>query len=74
MTTTETRMTMIFNEWAARYAANPEEFSEILGEDGQPVSDYGESCMRYFYKIAREMDPHGRFPSPRENDQTEARP
>ena len=59
-------MMMIFNEWAARYAENPEEFSEILGEDGKPVADYGESCMRYFIKVANEMDESGMLPSPSE--------
>ena len=55
-------MTMIFNEWADRYAKNPDEFGGILGEDGKPVADYGESCMRYFCKIADEMDADGRLP------------
>jgi hypothetical protein len=55
-------MMMIFNEWAARYAANAEEFGEILGDDGKPVDDYGESCMRYFVKIATEMDEAGKLP------------
>lgn len=67
MTTTEKRMTMIFNEWADRYAKNPDEFGEILGEDGKPVSDYGESCTRYFCKIAEEMDASGLLPIPGEN-------
>ena len=56
MTTTEKRMTMIFNEWAHRYAKNPDEFAEILGEDGKPVADHGECCMRYFRRIEAEMD------------------
>ena len=64
MTTTETRMTMIFNEWADRYAKNPDKFGEILGEDGKPVADYGEACMRYFCKIAEEMDEAGLLPTP----------
>lgn len=64
MTTIETRLTMIFNEWADRYAKNPDEFGEILGEDGNPVSDYGEMCMRYFYKITAEMDAAGLLPRP----------
>lgn len=64
MTTTEARMTMIFNEWADRYAKNPGEFGEVLGEDGKPVTDYGERCMRYFCKIADEMDATGLLPSP----------
>ena len=68
MTTTEKRMTMIFNEWADRYAKNPDEFGEILGEDGKPVADYGESCMRYFIKVANEMDDAGLLPSPSEEN------
>lgn len=55
-------MTMIFNEWADRYAKNPDEFGEILGEDGKPVADYGELCMRYFCNIADEMDETGLLP------------
>ncbi len=61
---TETRMTMIFNEWASRYAKNPNEFGEILGDDGKPLEDYGENCMRYFIKIANEMDESGLLPTP----------
>lgn len=67
MTTTEKRMTMIFNEWADRYSKNPDEFEDILGEDGKPVADYGECCMRYFCKIADEMDSAGQLPIPGEN-------
>lgn len=58
---------MIFNEWAARYAANPDEFSEILGDDGKPVTDYGENCMRHFIKVANEMDEAGLLPRAGEN-------
>lgn len=64
MTTTEQRMTMIFNEWALRYSKNPDEFGEILDPDGKPVDDYGESCMRYFIKIANEMDELNLLPLP----------
>lgn len=68
-------MTMIFNEWAARYAANPDEFSEILGDDGKPVADYGECCARYFAKIADEMDEAGLLPRPsRENTEPSRQP
>ncbi len=56
MTTTQTRMTTIFNEWARRYAENPKEWGNILGKDGEPVTDYGERCTLYFYKLAEEMD------------------
>lgn len=61
-------MTMIFNEWADRYAKNPDEFGKILGEDGKPVADYGESCMRYFIKVANEMDDAGLLPRPSEEN------
>ena len=60
----ETRMTSIFNEWAKRYADNPDQFGEILGEDGRPVSDYGELCMHYFCEIAKDMDAAGLLPLP----------
>lgn len=62
MTTNETRMKLIFNEWAARYATNPAEFGKIRGEDGWPVKDYGEACMRYFNKLAAEMEEAGLIP------------
>jgi hypothetical protein len=64
MTIVEQRLTGIFNEWAKRYSENPDEFGEILGEDGLPVSDYGESCMRYFIQIAKEMDEACLLPRP----------
>lgn len=61
---THQRMAAIFNEWARRFAADPESFSEIIGEDGKPVEDYGESCATYFNRIAREMDDDGLLPRP----------
>lgn len=50
------RMVMIFNEWVTRYAKNPEEFGNILNEDGSPVTDYGELCAEYFLRIESEME------------------
>lgn len=64
MNTTHQRMTAIFNEWARRYAENPDEFGEILGADGKPVEDYGQQCALYFEKIADEMDASGKLPRP----------
>ena len=52
----EKRMSLIFNEWARRYSENPDDFGKILGEDGEPIEDYGESCMRFFCWIEKEMD------------------
>lgn len=56
------RMAMIFNEWARRYAANPDEFADILGPDGKAIEDYGERATSYFHRIANEMDDKGQLP------------
>lgn len=56
MNSTQQRMSRIFNEWAKRYAENPDEFSDILNEDGTPLADYGDACALYFEKIANELD------------------
>ena len=58
------RMALIFNEQAERYAKNPDEFGEILNEDGTVVSDYGETSAIYFNKIADEMDSENLLPKP----------
>ena len=58
------RMAIIFNEWAKRYAENPDEFDDILDEDGNPSSDYGESCAIYFHQLANELDERGQLPRP----------
>jgi len=62
MTTTQQRMTIIFNEWAKRYADDPKSFSNILGTDGKAVEDYGENCTLYFERLAAELDAAGRLP------------
>ncbi len=49
------KMAAVFNEWAKRYAANPSEFDSILGSDGQPPADYGESCALYYSKLVGEI-------------------
>jgi len=56
------RLTIIFNEWAKRYAADPASFSDILDKEGNPVEDYGRCCAIYFDKIAKEMDAAGLLP------------
>ena len=56
-------MAAIFNEWAKRYADNHSEFSDILNENGDIVKDYGESCVIYFEKLAKELDEKGLLPS-----------
>lgn len=58
------RMAIVFNVWAERYADNPDEFSECLGDDGRPVSDYGECCALYFEKLTSELDNEGKLPLP----------
>lgn len=57
-------MAIIFNEWAARFAANPKEFTDILGPDGKPVPDYGDACAYYFERLAWELDSQGKLPKP----------
>ena len=64
MTVTQTRMTMIFNEWNHRYLEDPESFSSTLDEEGNPVEDYGELCMRHFNEIANDLESKGLLPKP----------
>jgi hypothetical protein len=61
---THIRMSMIFNEWAERFAKNPDDFGDILNEDGTVVSDYGECSATYFNKIADELDSKNLLPRP----------
>jgi len=46
----------IFNEWARRYAENPEEFSAILDEHGEALEDYGERCAVYFQMLMHDVE------------------
>lgn len=55
MNTIQQRIAAIFNEWARRYAQNPDEFGAILDADDKPVEDYGQQCAIYFEEIARDM-------------------
>lgn len=48
--------TKIFNEWAKRYAENPDEFDSVLDEDGRPVLDYGARASVYFWKLYNELE------------------
>lgn len=58
------RLTIIFNEWALRYSENPDEFGEILDDEGKPVEDYGQQCARYFCEIAADLGSKGLLPRP----------
>ncbi len=73
MTITQQRMAAVFNEWAKRYADDPDEFGEILGDDGKPVTDYGERCALYFERLASEMDAAGLLPKP-DQERNRAKP
>lgn len=64
MSITQQRMAAIFNEWARLYAQNPDDFGEILDEDGSPVEDYGRQCAILFCQIAYDMDSKGLLPLP----------
>lgn len=51
----QVQMAAVFNEWARRYAKNPDAFSPFLDADGKPVEDYGESCALYYAEIDRDL-------------------
>lgn len=67
MNAQQKRQAAIFNEWAKRYAEDPDSFSNILDADGRPAEDYGEQCAMYFDDIAQEMDAKGLLPIPAES-------
>jgi hypothetical protein len=46
----------VFDEWQRRYAENPDEFGDILNEDGTPVTGYGERCAAYFSQLVDEIN------------------
>ena len=58
------RMGCVFNEWARRYAADPESFNGILDDLGNVVTDYGERAALYFERLAAEMDAASVLPQP----------
>lgn len=62
MNTIQARMAIVFDEWAARYAEKPDEFMEVLTDEGKPVEGYGACCALYFDRLARELDAAGRLP------------
>ena len=49
------QMAAVFNEWAKRYAEDPDSFSKMLDASGNPIADYGERCARYFSELYVEM-------------------
>ena len=57
-------MAAIFNEWAKRYAKNPDGFTGIVDENGIPPEDYGENCAIYFDLLVKEMDAANKLPRP----------
>jgi hypothetical protein len=64
MSVSQQRMAAIFNEWARRYAAEPQSFGPILDSAGKPVSDYGECAAAYFSQVEKDMDAKGQLPEP----------
>ena len=42
----------LFNEGNKRYAENPEEFeASTIDKEGNPIKDYGDSCVVYLTKL-----------------------
>lgn len=54
----------VFNEWAKRYADDPDQFGPILDTDGRPIEDYGARCAAYFMQVAVSIGFLGSIPSP----------
>ena len=65
---THQQMAAIFNEWARRYAENPDEFDSILDANGKPVEDYGQRCALYFDQIAQDMGAVAALPNSAERE------
>ena len=57
MTESRQRLAAIFNEWARRYAEDPEAFDDLLDADGNPVQDYGDRCALYFAELENDLFP-----------------
>ena len=57
------RMAIVFNTWAQRYRESPDSFDELLDDDGNVISDYGQRCARHFESIADELDADGKLPT-----------
>jgi hypothetical protein len=55
MTLEHQYLAAVFDEWAKRYAENPDEFGSILDDDGKPVEDYGLRCAIYFDQLVSEL-------------------
>ena len=55
MTLEHQYLAAVFDEWAKRYAENPDEFGAILDDDGKPVEDYGLRCAIYFDHLVSEL-------------------
>lgn len=55
MTFTKAEVAIILNEWVRKFAETPEEFDEILDENGQPFADYGSRGAEYFQVLHTEL-------------------
>ena len=52
---TREQLASIFNEWAMQYAENPDKFTNVLDEQGNPVMDYVDSCAIHVEELAKEL-------------------
>lgn len=46
----EKEMALVFDRWAAAVAANPSEFEDVLGDDGNPCEGYGKAAPKNLSK------------------------
>ena len=56
------RMALAFDEWARRYAEDPDQFDGMLDEHGNPIENYGERSAEYFNQLIKEMDEANQLP------------
>lgn len=57
------RSALAFNEWALRFQENPDDFDDVLDDNGDIITDYGYRCAKYLEQILREMDKEGLLPT-----------
>jgi len=55
MTLHKNEIAAIFRLWAHEYSENPDKYTEILDENGQPYEDYGDSAAAEFERLAKSL-------------------
>lgn len=59
MQTEQDRLVIVFNEWAKRFALDPEGFDKTLDKQGRPVVGYGKKCVAYLIRLEADLVKEG---------------